>query len=55
VATLGFLALLEAFSRVLGAWDFYVKKKTHVVWDMAWTTKDPGQGVDKRESPLETR
>ncbi|MEJ2208288.1 MAG: glycosyltransferase [Anaerolineae bacterium] len=45
VATLGVLALLEAYSRVLGAWDYYVKKKKHVVWDMAWTTKDPGKGL----------
>ncbi|HFD38918.1 MAG TPA: glycosyltransferase [Anaerolineae bacterium] len=52
VLTLGILAVLEAYSRALGAWDYYVKKKTHVVWDMAWTTKDPGQGVQEQEATL---
>jgi len=51
VATLGFLALLEAYSRVLGAWDYYIKKKRHVVWDMAWTTKDPGKGLPQNAQP----
>jgi cellulose synthase/poly-beta-1,6-N-acetylglucosamine synthase-like glycosyltransferase len=46
VATLGFLAALEIYARLLGAWDYRVKGKTHVVWDMAWTTKDPGQAID---------
>jgi biofilm PGA synthesis N-glycosyltransferase PgaC len=54
VGTLGILAVLEAYSRVLGAWDYRVKKKKHVVWDMAWTTKDPGKGVEQRETPLDT-
>jgi biofilm PGA synthesis N-glycosyltransferase PgaC len=54
VATLGILALLEVYSRILGAWDYRVKKKKHVVWDMAWTTKDPGHGVEQREASLET-
>ena len=54
VATLGVLAALEAVSRVLGAWDYRVRKKTHTVWDMAWTTKDPGEGVEKRESSTKT-
>jgi biofilm PGA synthesis N-glycosyltransferase PgaC len=54
VGTLGILAVLEAYSRVLGAWDYRVKKRKHVVWDMAWTTKDPGQGVGKQESRAKT-
>jgi hypothetical protein len=54
VATLGFLAILEVYSRMLGAWDYRVKKRKHVVWDMAWSTKDPGQGVEKRETSLDT-
>jgi cellulose synthase/poly-beta-1,6-N-acetylglucosamine synthase-like glycosyltransferase len=54
VATLGILAVLEAYSRVLGAWDYRVKKRKHVVWDMAWTTKDPGQGVGQREASTKT-
>jgi biofilm PGA synthesis N-glycosyltransferase PgaC len=54
VTTLGVLAALEVVSRVMGAWDYRVKKKTHTVWDMAWTTKDPGEGVEKRESAAKT-
>lgn len=46
VATLGFLALLETYSRVLGAWDYRVRKRKHLVWDMAWSTKDPSKGVE---------
>jgi biofilm PGA synthesis N-glycosyltransferase PgaC len=54
VGTLGILAVLEAYSRVLGAWDYRVKKKKHVVWDMAWTTKDPGKGIEQRDTSLDT-
>jgi cellulose synthase/poly-beta-1,6-N-acetylglucosamine synthase-like glycosyltransferase len=54
VGTLGILAVLEVYSRVLGAWDYRVRKRKHVVWDMAWTTKDPGKGVEQRESSLKT-
>jgi len=54
VYTLGVLAVLEAFSRVLGAWDYRVRKRKHVVWDMAWSTKDPGEGLEQRESSLDT-
>ena len=54
VGTLGILATLEVYSRILGAWDYRVRKRKHVVWDMAWTTKDPGQGVEKRETSLKT-
>jgi biofilm PGA synthesis N-glycosyltransferase PgaC len=54
VGTLAVLAILEIFSRILGAWDYRVRKKKHVVWDMAWSTKDPGQELpspgDVRES-----
>ncbi len=56
VGTLGVLAILEVYSRMLGFWDYRVRKKKHVVWDMAWTTKDPGQERpsqgDYRESRL---
>jgi len=48
VATLGFLAVLEIYSRLLGVWDYRVKKRKHVVWDMAWSTKDPGRAVEER-------
>jgi biofilm PGA synthesis N-glycosyltransferase PgaC len=54
VATLGILGGLEAYSRVLGAWDYRVKKRRHVVWDMAWTTKDPGKGLEQRDASLNT-
>jgi len=53
VYTLGILAVLEIYSRILGAWDYRIRKKKHVVWDMAWSTKDPGQGVEQREAALE--
>ena len=39
IYTLAALAGIEAFSRLLGAYDYYMKGKKHVVWDMAWTTK----------------
>ena len=55
VATLAFLAILEAYSRVLGAWDYRVRKRKHVVWDMAWSTKDPGKGVDQTEASAKAR
>jgi biofilm PGA synthesis N-glycosyltransferase PgaC len=53
VATLGILAVLEIYSRILGAWDYRVKKRRHVVWDMAWTTKDPGKGLEQRDASLD--
>ena len=34
------LAAIEIYSRVLGSYDYYVKGDKHVVWDMAWTTKE---------------
>lgn len=55
IAALAALASLEAYSRLLGAWDYYVKKEKHTVWEMAWSTKDPGQGVQRQELPLETK
>lgn len=39
IFTLVWLALVEGFARMLGAYDYYVQGKKHVVWDMAWTTK----------------
>ena len=39
IFTLAWLALVEAFARMLGAYDYYIKGRKHVVWDMAWTTK----------------
>jgi poly-beta-1,6-N-acetyl-D-glucosamine synthase len=49
MATLVSLAALEVYSRVLGAWDYKVRGRKHVVWNMAWTTKDPGRpAVDRK-------
>ena len=39
IVTLIWLALVEAFARLLGTYDYYVKGDKHVVWDIAWTTK----------------
>jgi cellulose synthase/poly-beta-1,6-N-acetylglucosamine synthase-like glycosyltransferase len=39
VGTLIALALVEGFARLLGMYDYYVKGRKHVVWDIAWTTK----------------
>jgi biofilm PGA synthesis N-glycosyltransferase PgaC len=50
IAILGFLALLEIYARILGLWDYRVRKEKHVVWDMAWTTKDPGQATGQHEA-----
>ncbi len=45
---LGALALLEGYSRILGWWDYRVHKRTHVVWDIAWTTKEVKRPVDAK-------
>lgn len=37
------LAAIEVYSRILGSYDYYIRRDKHVVWDMAWTTKQ----VDK--------
>lgn len=47
------LALLEGWSRVLGWYDFAVRRERHVVWDMAWTQKQDVQSIRRAsESPL---
>jgi poly-beta-1,6-N-acetyl-D-glucosamine synthase len=33
------LAFLETYSRILGWYDYAVKKDRHVVWDIAWSQK----------------
>jgi biofilm PGA synthesis N-glycosyltransferase PgaC len=43
---LGVLALLEGYSRMLGWYDYKVRKRTHVVWDIAWSTKEVKRSVD---------
>ncbi|MBU0495665.1 MAG: glycosyltransferase [Chloroflexi bacterium] len=39
VGGLALLAIIELYSRILGSYDYHVKKDRHEVWDMAWTTK----------------
>ncbi|MBC8448667.1 MAG: glycosyltransferase [Chloroflexi bacterium] len=39
LGVLGALALLEGWSRLLGWYDFAIKKDRHMVWDMAYTQK----------------
>jgi biofilm PGA synthesis N-glycosyltransferase PgaC len=46
VWVLGVLAVLEGYSRLLGWWDYKVHKRTHVIWDIAWTTKEVKRPVD---------
>lgn len=40
------LAMVEGYSRLLGWWDYKVHKRTHVVWDIAWTTKEVKRPVN---------
>ncbi len=39
------LAFIEGLSRVLGWYDFAIKRDRHVVWNMAWTQKQDVQDV----------
>ena len=48
LTTLFILAALEAYSRFLGWWDYRFHKRTHVVWDIAWTTKEVNRGEHPR-------
>lgn len=41
---LGLMATLEAYSRLLGAYDYHIKGEKHIVWDIAWTTKKVDTG-----------
>ncbi len=40
------LAAIEAYSRLLGWYDYKFHRRTHVVWDIAWTTKEVKRPVD---------
>jgi len=56
ISTLVALALVELLARALGSYDYYVKGNKHVVWDMAWTTKQvdgpaPQGGVPPAQVP----
>ncbi len=39
------LALIEGWSRLLGWYDFAIKRDRHVVWNMAWSQKQDVQSV----------
>ena len=52
VGTLGALALVEGFARFLGAYDYYVKGRKHVVWDIAWTTKRVEKSADEKPTSV---
>lgn len=40
------LAFLEGYARLLGWWDYRFHKRTHVIWDIAWTTKEVKRPVN---------
>ena len=40
IGTLAWLAIVEAYARLLGTYDYYIKGRKHVIWDMAWSTKN---------------
>ncbi|MDM8529287.1 glycosyltransferase [Anaerolineales bacterium HSG24] len=46
IGILVWLAILEGYSRLLGWWDYKVHKRTHVVWDIAWTTKEVKRSIE---------
>lgn len=48
------LASIEVYSRVLGAWDYYVRHEKHVVWDMAWSTKKVDVATGESDEPAQT-
>ncbi len=50
IFTLFWLALVEGIARVLGWYDYYIKGRKHVVWDIAWTTKQVDTQVDPSEA-----
>ena len=47
------LASIELYSRILGSYDYYIKRDKQVIWDMAWTTKQLDQ--EKVEAAEESR
>jgi hypothetical protein len=44
------LAVLEGWSRLLGWYDFAIKRDRHVVWNMAWTQKQDVQRIRRTTS-----
>ncbi|MCP4166495.1 MAG: glycosyltransferase [Chloroflexi bacterium] len=50
VYVLGLLAVLEGGSRLLGWYDYRIRKDRHVVWDMAWSQKTDVQSEREKHS-----
>ncbi len=48
IGILVWLGLLEGYARWLGWWDYRVHNRTHVVWDIAWTTKEVKHPIDSK-------
>jgi hypothetical protein len=48
------LAVLEAWSRLLGWYDYAIKGDRHVVWDMAWSQKQDVQEVRRNNHTAPT-
>lgn len=58
ISTLVALAGVEFVARALGAYDYYIRRDKHVVWDMAWTTKKvarPPAPLSSRTTPAEEK
>ena len=47
---LAMLAGVELTSRILGWYDYYIRGEKHVVWDMAWTTKNTSEALNNHHS-----
>ncbi len=45
------LALIEGYSRLLGWYDFAIKRDRHVIWNMAWTQKQDVHNVRQEAQP----
>ena len=48
------LAVLEGWSRLLGWYDYAIKRDRHVVWNMAWTQKQDVQSIRQNANPSST-
>jgi cellulose synthase/poly-beta-1,6-N-acetylglucosamine synthase-like glycosyltransferase len=46
------LAALEGWSRLLGWYDFIVKRDRHVAWNMAWSQKQDVQTLRRSAQPI---
>jgi cellulose synthase/poly-beta-1,6-N-acetylglucosamine synthase-like glycosyltransferase len=51
VWTLFLLGILESWSRLLGWYDFAIRKDRHVVWDMAWSQKADVEAERRNAKP----